>query len=133
MRPESLDDDDAPAATFVDTVEALDAMIAHIIGSDKGGNTSSGSSDEEEGGVGGRRGSGTRRACREIAVDLEAHSVRYGEHLLRVWTGLPTSVRQDEGSVASDAISSPHTACFSCLFIFSFAVCMKLTACSTVR
>lgn len=76
--PVPLDGDDdntgAPPATFVDTVEALDAMISDILG-DRGGGSSSGS--DEEGGRGGSGGGGSREACcREIAIDLEHHSFR---------------------------------------------------------
>lgn len=75
VSPVSLDGDDdnagAPSATFVDTVEALDAMISGILG-DRAGGSSSGSDEES-----GRGGGGGREACcREIAVDLEHHSFR---------------------------------------------------------
>ncbi|CAN0407040.1 unnamed protein product, partial [Ectocarpus sp. 12 AP-2014] len=79
VRPVPLVGDEghkAPAATFVDTVEALDSMISDILGDGApgggggGGGSSSGSDDE--GGGGGR----AREACREIAVDLEHHSFR---------------------------------------------------------
>lgn len=75
------DDNGAPSATFVDTVEALDAMISDILGDRAGGRGSgSGSGTDEEGGRaggGGGSGSGSREACcREIAIDLEHHSFR---------------------------------------------------------
>lgn len=71
VRPEPLDADDAPAATFVDTVEALEAMVYDILGdsADKGDDSSD---DEME-----SKGSGAgRTCCTEIAVDLEHHSFR---------------------------------------------------------
>ncbi|CAM9785859.1 unnamed protein product [Ectocarpus sp. 6 AP-2014] len=82
VRPVSLVGDEghkAPAATFVDTVEALDSMISDILGDGApgggggggGGGGSSSGSDDEGGG-----GGPAREACREIAVDLEHHSFR---------------------------------------------------------
>ena len=76
VKPELLDGDDYPAATFVDTVEALDAMIADIV-EIRRGNRGDDDDGDGEGTVGGGRGSGTGGACREIAVDLEHHSFRY--------------------------------------------------------
>lgn len=74
--PETLDADDATPAIFVDTVEALDAMIAHIVGDGKSAVEDSEDEGEDEdsgSGVEGRRGRG---GCREIAIDLEHHSFR---------------------------------------------------------
>lgn len=78
------DDDDqggdkntAPSATFVDTVEALDAMISDILGDPAGAGTGGSSSgSDDEGGRGGGGGGGREACCREIAVDLEHHSFR---------------------------------------------------------
>lgn len=69
-KPEPLDGDNpAPAAIFVDTIEALDAMVADILGN--------GNRDDDVDGSGGyMRGLGTREASREIAVDLEHHAFR---------------------------------------------------------
>lgn len=74
VRPVSLDEDDTPAATFVDTVDALDAMVSDILGDYANRSDDDSSDDEaEEGGP----GAGRRAACREIAVDLEHHSFRW--------------------------------------------------------
>lgn len=77
VRPAPLKGDEghkSPAATFVDTVDALDSMISDILGdrAPNGGGGGSSSGSDDEGGGGGR----AREACREIAVDLEHHSFR---------------------------------------------------------
>lgn len=74
-KPDPLDGDNpAPAAIFVDTVEALDAMVDDILGN--GSRDDGADADADDDSEGYIRGPGTRGASREIAVDLEHHAFR---------------------------------------------------------